>query len=67
MAKITVDPELCKSCALCVGACPQKLIQIGRTLNSKGYSVAEQINAEKCTGCKLCAILCPDSAISVFK
>ncbi|MBQ6314103.1 MAG: 4Fe-4S binding protein [Mogibacterium sp.] len=67
MSMIKVEPELCKSCGLCVKVCPFGLISIGNTINSSGYRVAEQPSNEKCTACRLCAIMCPDSAISVYK
>lgn len=67
MAKIEIDKEFCKSCGLCVKECPKHLVQIGRTVNSKGYNVAEQADEAQCTGCKLCAIVCPDMAITVYK
>lgn len=67
MAKIVVDPELCKSCKLCIAVCPQGLIVVGDATNSKGVKPVTQINEDKCTACKLCAIMCPDVAINVYK
>jgi 2-oxoglutarate ferredoxin oxidoreductase subunit delta len=67
VAKISVNPEKCKSCELCLDVCPHHLVVMSKTLNSKGGYFASQINEEKCTGCKLCAIMCPFSAISVYK
>jgi len=67
MAKIVVDPELCKECGLCVGVCPKKILRMGENFNSSGYRYVEQFNAEECTGCKLCSIMCPDAAIGVYK
>lgn len=66
MAKIEIDHTYCKSCGLCIGACPLKLIGWSAEAGENGFWV-EQRNAEKCTGCKLCAIMCPDAAISVYR
>lgn len=67
MPKIEINKEFCKSCGLCIKECPKKIISIGKSINSKGYAVAQQTDASKCTGCKLCAIVCPDMAITVYK
>ena len=67
MAKITVDPELCKSCRLCLPTCPKKILRIGQAINSKGYPHMEQFDAERCTACRMCAVMCPESAIEVWK
>lgn len=66
--KITIDPEICKGCGLCVHACPKKIVLIDRAkLNSKGYNPAACEETEKCIACAMCAIMCPDSAIKVEK
>lgn len=68
MPKVIVDKELCKSCGLCVGACPKHILRINTEhINAKGYFYAEQFDSSQCIGCKLCAVMCPDSAISVYK
>ena len=70
MARIRIHGELCKSCKLCVGACPKKIIRMdGDSLNSKGFHPAAPTsdNADKCTGCGFCYMMCPDSAIEVDK
>lgn len=66
MAKIVVDGNYCKSCGLCMEACPFKLISWSTESGEMGL-FAEQKDATKCTGCRLCAIMCPDGAISVYK
>ena len=68
MARIRIYGDLCKSCKLCVGACPRGLIAMeGERLNIKGFYPASATpdNEEKCTGCTFCAIMCPDCAIEV--
>ena len=70
MAKIRIHGDLCKSCKLCVNACPKKVITMdGEIINSMGFHPAAPTpdNAEKCTGCAFCAIICPDCAIEVDK
>lgn len=63
MAKITIDPNLCKGCELCVEACPQNILAMGKELNVKGYFYARVVEQSKCIGCQLCCITCPDVAI----
>lgn len=66
MPKATINSEICKGCALCVTACPQKIIELNDTnLNSKGYPPAQVTDMSRCTGCAACANMCPDSAIEV--
>jgi 2-oxoglutarate ferredoxin oxidoreductase subunit delta len=68
MGKITIDENMCKSCMLCVNACPSHLICISQRINPKGYYTAEFIDSEgKCTGCTLCAVTCPEVAIEVYR
>lgn len=66
MAEMTVLRDRCKGCALCVSACPQKIIAIRRDVRTpKGYCPAECIEPERCTGCAVCYTMCPDCAIIV--
>jgi 2-oxoglutarate ferredoxin oxidoreductase subunit delta len=69
MAHIEVDQARCKSCELCVHACPKKLISIGSRLNQAGYHPAEfdRKHADACMGCTLCGQMCPEVAITVFR
>jgi 2-oxoglutarate ferredoxin oxidoreductase subunit delta len=67
--KILIDEDFCKGCGLCVVACPQKLITLGKQHNKQGYLLA-QINEDGqviCTSCTACARMCPDVAITVRK
>jgi len=68
MAKgtIVVDEELCKGCAVCVSACPNKTISLSKKVNRKGYNYLEMVN-DACIGCANCAIVCPDGVISVYR
>lgn len=67
MPKIKINELRCKGCGLCTIACPRKLVILGDTPNSQGYTVALFSEPEKCIGCALCAEMCPDVAIMVFK
>jgi 2-oxoglutarate ferredoxin oxidoreductase subunit delta len=71
---IVVNELLCKGCELCVGACPQDVMQLAERLNTGGYHPAElkaqgaaSGAASGCTGCGICAIVCPEAAITVYR
>ncbi|MDR1881248.1 MAG: ferredoxin family protein [Prevotella sp.] len=68
MAKgsIEIDVERCKGCAVCVGACPNKVIALSKKVNSKGYNYLEMVN-DNCIGCANCGIVCPDGVITVYR
>lgn len=63
MPQIVINPEACKGCELCVHACPQGVLTMGRDMNSKGYFYAQVTAQMRCIGCRLCCIACPDVAI----
>lgn len=65
MPQIVVNPDLCKGCELCVHACPQKILAMGKQSNSKGFFYAELVEPKRCIGCRLCCIACPDVAIDM--
>ncbi|MBI4495703.1 MAG: ferredoxin family protein [Deltaproteobacteria bacterium] len=67
MGKIIIDCQRCKSCSLCLAACPKGLIAIGREANGQGFYPAELKAEGECTGCALCAETCPDLAIEVWR
>lgn len=67
MNAIEVDIERCKGCQYCIEACPEKIIILSKSLNSKGYHYACLIDQDKCTRCTYCALICPDVAIEVYK
>ncbi len=64
---ISIDPERCKGCALCIEFCPKKSIVISDRLNMKGYFIATFVDGKECTGCATCAVMCPEVAIEVMK
>ncbi len=65
MAQIIIDRDLCKGCELCVNACPQKILAMGKEINAKGYFFATVAEQKRCIGCRLCCITCPDVAIQM--
>ena len=66
--RIVIDAERCKGCELCIPACPQSVIQLAESFNTKGYRPAAYVDpAHLCTGCALCAVVCPDGCITVFR
>lgn len=57
---ITVKPEWCKSCEICVQFCPTKVFEM------QGYYPVV-VDLEKCSTCMMCEYRCPDFAITVVK
>jgi len=56
--KVTILPQLCKGCGICVEFCPTG------TLGFKaGKSVVD--TPDTCIACMFCELRCPDFAISV--
>ena len=50
--------EKCTGCGRCVGACPEKAINIVETKSTTDH--------RKCRGCGQCALVCPDEARSLM-
>ncbi len=64
---IDVDELHCKSCELCVQACPKEVMSLDLSrLTLNGYHPV-QLLAEGCTGCGICALVCPDAALTVHR
>lgn len=64
---ITVDPEECKGCGLCVEACPPHCLALAEELSAYGVHPAAYLG-EGCTGCGICFYCCPEpGAITVFR
>ena len=64
---VKINIERCKSCGLCVHACPKKILSIGEVANSKGYYVVGMNDESECIGCAFCALICPDLALEVYR
>ena len=64
--KHIIDARRCKSCGVCVEACPKKALAVGRQLNASGYEVVER-DPDRCVLCNICGIVCPDVAIGVIE
>ena len=65
--KVKVDACRCKSCELCVAACPKKIIKISDQKNELGFRLAVCVDESTCTGCLACAQVCPDVAIEIVR
>src|SRR6266567_9540261 len=64
-AQVSVVPELCKGCELCIYACPSGNLTLSPGLNSKGYHpVVFSYDGKRgpCTACGICYWVCPDMA-----
>jgi len=57
--QVTVFPNWCKGCSLCVAFCPLKVLE----QNEDGRVIVAY--PEKCTACRWCELHCPDFAIFV--
>lgn len=65
--RVKVDPDKCKSCQLCVAACPKKIMKLSDKKNSRGFEIAICVDEDLCIGCQACAQVCPDVAIEIDK
>jgi len=68
VAKITINPERCKGCTLCINVCSNKKIKMSEQFNKAGYHPAIFVEeGSPCTGCSFCYMVCPDVCIEVNK
>ncbi|MDR2210853.1 MAG: ferredoxin family protein [Spirochaetaceae bacterium] len=65
--KIIIDRELCKGCYLCIRACPVKILEKDRSLNSQGLYPPVVASPEKCIACGNCYQVCPDVCIEIYE
>lgn len=62
MLSFTVDGQKCTRCALCVAACPARII----AMDDNGYpSIAPEQEAS-CYRCQQCLAICPRAAVSIL-
>ncbi len=59
-AKIDINCNWCKGCAICVEFCPHDVLAM------EGGCV-KVVDIDRCTACTLCELHCPDFAITVTK
>lgn len=65
--KVTIDPEECKGCGLCLDACPPRCLEFESFLGPYGVRPA-RYTGEGCTGCGICFYACPEpEAITVYR
>jgi 2-oxoglutarate ferredoxin oxidoreductase subunit delta len=67
MGKLVIREERCKSCGICVEACPQGCLEISQRLNAQGYRAVGLKDSDACKACAICANMCPDVVIEVWK
>ncbi|BBD06904.1 4Fe-4S dicluster domain-containing protein [Desulfovibrio ferrophilus] len=58
--KITIYPDWCKGCGLCVAFCPGKVLELDPV-----EGCAKAIREEDCINCGFCELHCPDFAIVI--
>lgn len=49
----------CKACGRCVLACPVKCLELGQSLNARGYQYVVY-KGQGCIGCGNCFYSCPE-------
>jgi len=62
--ELVIYPERCKSCGLCIVACPRKALSIGTNSNRAGYKYVA-VDLEKCAKCGICYTACPDYVFAI--
>jgi NAD-dependent dihydropyrimidine dehydrogenase PreA subunit len=64
---VTIDPEECKGCGLCVESCPPECLHLAPELSKYGVHPAVY-SGTGCTGCGACFYCCPEpGAIVVYR
>ena len=57
--RVELNGDECKGCALCVEACPPKVLLLSPSLNRYGYHTSTY-TGRGCTGCGICFYVCPE-------
>lgn len=64
---LSIAPDRCKGCELCVHACPKHCLELDATLvNVLGYHPVRLVDEGACTSCAFCARVCPDAVFTVY-
>lgn len=63
--KPLINVERCKGCALCIGACPKKILEMSKVTNKEGVNYPVCNNEDSCIACSFCATMCPDCCIEI--
>ena len=56
---VELNCDECKGCALCISACPPKVLMLSPSLNRFGYHTSTY-SGHGCTGCGICYYVCPE-------
>ncbi len=66
MVQITIDPEKCDGCGICVGVCHkgQRIFKIEKVGNKNVCLVQD---TSYCYGCTTCVSKCPKKAINLVR
>lgn len=57
--RVTLFPNWCKGCGLCVESCPMKVLE------QRDDGLVVVARPDRCTACRWCELHCPDFAIFV--
>ena len=66
--KVTINPETCKACSLCVKRCPMDALQLRFSPKAGNkYGKAPVVDPDKCIGCGVCAHKCPTDSMKLVR
>jgi formate hydrogenlyase subunit 6/NADH:ubiquinone oxidoreductase subunit I len=60
--KVSVDPELCRGCGLCVRDCPAVALELEKESREQYRLI---YHADRCAFCGQCELSCPFGAITL--
>jgi len=55
-----LEPQFCKGCGRCIGACPKQCIAFGEQVDPRTGLVPVVLDLDECNGCGLCLGACPE-------
>lgn len=59
VGRVSIDPEICRGCALCASVCPASVLEV---VGKKSRMVAGE---PICFSCGCCTAICPEGAITL--